>query len=45
MSETTELIMAGIMCQMCGQWMDDIADPDFVEPGYPRTCEDCGGDE
>ena len=40
MSETTEMILDGTMCQVCGAWMEDVCDG-FVAPGYPRTCEDC----
>lgn len=35
MSEVTELILDGILCEQCGQLVD-------IEPvGYPRRCEDC----
>ena len=40
MGETTEMILDGTMCQVCGAWMEDVCDG-FVAPGYPRTCEDC----
>lgn len=44
MSETTEMILDGTMCQVCGAWMDDV-EPGFVASGHPRTCEDCLEDE
>ncbi|WP_258022808.1 hypothetical protein [Brevibacillus formosus] len=36
MGEVAEMIISGLVCQVCGESMDD-----FEEPGYPRTCEDC----
>lgn len=36
MGEISEMILEGLLCQVCGSYMDD-----FEEPGYPRTCEDC----
>ena len=36
MSEVTDMILGGLMCQICGAYMDDLE-----EPGHPRTCEDC----
>ena len=53
MSETTEDIQDGIICQVCGVWMPDMFedDPDKTPsglwgdpPGHPRTCEDCKKD-
>jgi len=51
MSQTTEDILNGIMCQQCGQWMPEIGiywnDPKKLNaffnhpPGHPRTCPDC----
>lgn len=40
MSEFTELISEGILCQTCGECLDDIADESDA-PGYPRNCMDC----
>ena len=40
MSEFTELIFEGIVCQSCGEYLDDIAD-DIDVPGYPRNCMSC----
>jgi hypothetical protein len=35
MGEIAEMILEGILCQVCGEYIDD-------EPcGYPRTCEEC----
>jgi hypothetical protein len=51
MGEVADDILAGIMCQQCGQWMPEIHKywddkdklTDFFDnpPGYPRTCPDC----
>lgn len=52
MSETTEDMLSGIACQICGQWMEDCwinkfgteelnADLFNNPPGHPRTCPDC----
>lgn len=45
MSETTEMIMDGILCDVCGCLMEDLIIEGKNElkepPGYPRTCEDC----
>ena len=40
MSQTVEDILNGLICQVCGSFMDD-----FEAPGYPRTCEDCEEEE
>lgn len=36
MGDISEMMLSGLLCQACGTYMDDGA-----EPGYPRTCEDC----
>lgn len=36
MGEVAEMILNGLLCQICGSYMDD-----YEEPGYPRTCDDC----
>lgn len=36
MSQTVEDMLDGLICKVCGAFMDD-----FESPGYPRTCEDC----
>lgn len=36
MGEIADLVLSGLLCQMCGTLMDD-----HLEPGYPRTCDDC----
>ncbi|GED33996.1 hypothetical protein BCE02nite_51370 [Brevibacillus centrosporus] len=36
MGEVSERILSGLMCQVCGGYLED-----FAEPGYPRTCEEC----
>ena len=40
MSQTVEAMLNGLICQVCGSFMDD-----FEAPGYPRTCEDCEEEE
>ena len=40
MSEFTELILDGVVCQFCGEYLDDIAN-DVDTPGYPRSCTTC----
>lgn len=44
MGEITEMILEGILCQECGGLMDDVTE-DSPVPGYPRTCDDCKGEE
>lgn len=36
MGEITEDILNGLLCEVCGSYMED-----FKETGYPRKCEDC----
>ncbi|MFP3390646.1 hypothetical protein [Brevibacillus sp. SIMBA_040] len=36
MGEVAEMILSGLLCQVCGTYMDDLQ-----EPGHPRTCDDC----
>ena len=36
MSEITELILDGFICEVCCAVFDD-----HETPGHPRTCEDC----
>lgn len=40
MGEITEMIMDGTLCDVCGAVFDDIVEGK-VEPGHPRTCDDC----
>ena len=35
MSQTVDDMLSGLICQVCGTFMDD-----FEAPGYLRTCED-----
>ena len=46
----------GLMCQVCGVWMDDVSafllseckkGKDLFEdpPGHPRTCNECKAEE
>ena len=36
MGEIAEMVINGLLCQVCGSWMED-----FQECGYPRTCDYC----
>lgn len=38
MGETTELILDGILCELCGVFISEEG------CGYPRSCEDCEED-
>lgn len=45
LGEAVEMIMEGVLCQVCGCVMEDLI-PETGEvlleaPGYPRTCDDC----
>lgn len=40
MGEAAEMMLEGLCCQQCGEFFHD-----GEEPGYPRTCAGCGGDE
>jgi hypothetical protein len=40
MGEAADDILNGLVCQECGEWMDDILNG-ADEPGYPRTCDGC----
>lgn len=35
MGEVADLVIDGILCQLCGTLVDGSA------TGYPRSCEDC----
>lgn len=37
MGEIAEMVIEGLLCQECGCFIDGDT------PGYPRSCEDCGG--
>lgn len=39
MGDIADAILGGLFCQVCGELIDE------EEPGYPRTCEGCQGDE
>jgi len=39
MGDVADAILDGLFCQCCGELIDGD------EPGYPRTCAGCGGDE
>ncbi len=42
MGETAEMILDGILCQLCGAIMPDMLDDSTPDaPGHPRYCEDC----
>lgn len=38
MGEIAEMMLDGIMCEGCGEWMED----DFLA-GHPRRCAACSG--
>ncbi len=40
MGDVADSMICGAACQRCGCWFDDDD-----EPGYPRTCDGCGGNE
>lgn len=35
MGQITELVLDGVLCQVCGVAMDEEV------PGFPRSCPDC----
>ncbi|WP_438716217.1 hypothetical protein [Enterococcus sp. AZ109] len=37
MGEAVEMILGGLLCEVCGSFIDG------EESGYPRTCADCEG--
>lgn len=39
MGEVSEMVLDGILCEVCGVYIDDDKDP-----GHPRKCEDCEGE-
>ena len=39
MGEIADMMIDGTMCQVCGEFINE------VPPGYPITCAGCGGDE
>lgn len=51
MGDVADMILEGVLCQVCGGLMDDFCLPDDwpadkepteqAAPGYPRTCNDC----
>lgn len=36
MGEVAEMTINGLLCIVCGGYMEDMQ-----EPGFPRTCDDC----
>tara|TARA_B100002049_G_scaffold234290_1_gene216487 strand:- start:771 stop:983 length:213 start_codon:yes stop_codon:yes gene_type:complete len=38
MGDIADMMLEGGLCEQCGVVM-----PDYQEPGYPRSCPDCGG--
>lgn len=36
MSDFVEMVLEGLVCENCGELMDDME-----EVGYPRSCQDC----
>ena len=39
MGEFADMMLAGILCDRCGTYIDD------QEPGHPRLCEECKNEE
>lgn len=39
MGDSVEMIMDGVLCKVCGGYIDD-----GEEPGHPRTCDSCRED-
>lgn len=39
MSFYDDYVADGLCCMVCGELIDE------EEPGYPRKCADCGGDD
>lgn len=37
MGDVVEMILDGILCEVCGGYIEDDE-----TPGHPRKCEDCG---
>lgn len=44
MGEIAEMMLDGTMCEVCGEWMDDVLECNdvFTPPGHPRRCAGCG---
>ncbi len=40
MGDIADTMIYGSACQLCGCFFDDEE-----EPGYPRTCNDCSGED
>jgi hypothetical protein len=40
MGEAAEDILEGCVCEVCGEWFDDVLDGE-EPPGHPRRCERC----
>lgn len=43
MGEISDMMLEGILCQECGQYVD-YHTGESRACGYPRFCPDCGGD-
>lgn len=45
MGEAADDVLDGLVCECCGEWMQDFLDSPhdkpFEAPGYPRRCEAC----
>lgn len=40
MGQAADDAINGFVCEICGCFFDDME-----EPGYPRTCYECGGED
>ena len=43
MGEIAEMMLDGLMCEGCGEWMDEAFE-DGDGPGYPQRCAACQRD-
>ena len=48
MGDVADDVLNGLLCELCGVWMEDCFDENGIvhetfdnPPGYPRQCEDC----
>lgn len=44
MGEVAEMMLEGMLCEGCGEIMDDMLDDAVEPPGYPRRCPGCSPD-
>jgi len=48
MGEISDMMLEGVLCEICGCLMEDLIQEGTDElkdpPGYPRTCNNCKKD-